>query len=622
MVFQRNVPHAMNGSLADIHAAELVLNIYESGLSGRLRFTQNKIRRDIYFRKGDIIFAHSSLSQERFGEILTRLGKIGADEFNAVVREVAEGKRLGETLVERGYISTMDLYVGLNYQVQHILYSVFDWDFGLYEFEEEIRNVQQEIAVRVSTPDLVVRGVRNITNLTVLDRAVGDEARVPLPQGTPRLRRTDFDYQEETILSCVDGKASIQQIRNLSKLTPLEFGRAMFSLLLCGIIGFYEEERHKTSEDPRNWTLNLFEPESEATQTVIPTSIEIPTRTQERRAIDTFSDAELRDLVIYTSEKFQTATDEDVLNLAPGFTQEDIQSSYDYLTAVFHHCYYSSDQFQDLKAILKSIVDRLAQAHRNLIKVDQHVELPPEILATSEVEADIVNPEEEGVGAAEAEDDTQVPEPENDTEITAVSNPFPEKMEIDDYPMSFEPPPPQSFEPPPPVEVETKQPEKSVVTPEAVYSTKPVLDFPIQISPMPEPTPPPKPKVEKVQSPATNSADMTLKELERLVSKNPSDVAFLRSFGKRLQEAGRPLEAEKQLLRALSIEPRNLENHFALADFYQTQGLKLKARNHLSIILQLDPNNERALTVLGVTKRKSMLYQVDLKNQQDAKNRT
>jgi len=424
-------------------------------------------------------------------------------------------------------------------------------------------------------------------------------------------------------------------------LTPLEFGRAMFSLLLCGIIGFYEEERPKASEDPRNWTLNLFEPESEITPTptVIPTSIEIPMRTQERRAIDTFTDAELRDLVIYTSEKFQTATDEEVLNLATGFTQEDIQSSYDYLTAIFHHCYYSSDQFQDLKAILKSIVDRLAQAHRNLIKVEHQVELPPEILATTEVETEIVNPEDDTVAAetdddtvaAGADEDTQVPvpEPESDTEITAVSNPFPERIEIaDDYPMSFEPPPPQSFAPPPlpplpavPVEVKTKQPEKAAPTPETVYSAKPVLDFPIQISPMPEPTPAPKPKQEKVQAPATFSNDMSLKELERLVSTNPSDVAFLRSFGKRLQEAGRPLEGEKQLLRALSIEPRNVENHFALADFYQAQGLKLKARNHLNIILQLDPDNERALAVLGVTKRKSMLFQVGAKNQQDEKNR-
>jgi tetratricopeptide (TPR) repeat protein len=621
MGFQRNVPHAMNGSLADIHAAELVLNIYESGFSGRLRFTQNKIRRDIYFRKGDIIFAHSSLPQERFGEILTRLGKIGAEEFNAVVREVAEGKRLGETLVERGYISTMDLYVGLNYQVQHILYSVFDWDFGLYEFEEEIRNVQQEIAVRVSTPDLVVRGVRNITNLTVLDRAVGDESRVPLPQGTPRLRRTDFDYQEETILSCVDGKTNIQQIRNLTKLTQLEFGRAMFSLLLCGIIGFYEEERPKTSEDPRNWTLNLFEPDTEITPTptVIPASIEIPMRAQERRAIDTFSDAELRDLIIYTSEKFQTSTDEEVLNLTPGFTQQDIQGSYDYLTAVFHHCYYSSDQFQDLKAILKSIVDRLAQSHRNLSKVEHQVELPPEIMGTSEVETNIENSEDDTV-AAQVEDDTQVPEPESDSEITAVSNPFPEKIEMaDDYPMSFEPPPQPVEPPPPPVEVKPKQAEKVAPTPETIYNPKPVLDFPIQISSMPESTQAAKPKAEKLQPSAVQSGDMSLKELERLVSTNPSDVAFLRSFGKRLQEAGRPLEGEKQLLRALSIEPRNVENHFALADFYQAQGLKLKARNHLNIILQLDPDNERALAVLGVTKRKNMLFQVGVKNHQDPK---
>jgi tetratricopeptide (TPR) repeat protein len=605
MAFQRNVPHAMNGSLADIHAAELVLNIYESGLSGRLRFTQNKIRRDIYFRKGDIIFAHSSLPEERFGEMLIRLGKIGADEFNAVVREVAEGKRLGETLVERGYISTMDLYVGLNYQVQHILYSVFDWDDGLYEFEEDIRNVQREIAVRVSTPDLVVRGVRNITNLSLLERAVGDVNQVVLHQGTPRLRRTDFDYQEETILSCVDGKSTIDQLRERSNLTPLEFGRAMFSLLLCGIVGFHEEERHKTSEDPRNWALNLFEPDTEPTQTVIPKSIEIPMRTQQRRPIDTFSDAELRDLVIYTVEKFQTASDEEVLNLAPGFTQEEIQSSYDYLTEIFHHCYYSSDQFHDVKDTLKAIVDRLAQAHRNLIKVVHLVELVPEIFVTSEVETEVVDTVDTEV-KTEVQDNI---DSEVEAEATDGINPFPQKIEVEDYPMQLEP------TPPPAAAVEPEQPVEASSTPEIIYSHHEPLEFPIQL-PTPEPTP--KPQPEKRAAVPYNS-DMTLKDLERAVSENPVNVEFLRNFGLRLQKARRALEGEKQLLRALAIEPRNLENHFALADFYQAQGLKLKARNHLNIILQLDPNNERALAVLGITKRKRMLYQIDIKTHQDPK---
>ncbi|HSE41368.1 MAG TPA: DUF4388 domain-containing protein, partial [Acidobacteriota bacterium] len=384
--------HSMNGSLADIHAAELVLNIYESGLSGRLRFTQNKIRRDIYFRKGDIIFAHSSLPEERFGEILIRLGKISDEEFNSVVREVAEGRRLGDTLVERGFITTMDLYVGLNYQVQHILYSVFDWDTGQYEFEEEIRSVQHEISVRVSTSNLVLRGVRNISNLNVLNRSIGDdESRIVLPQSTPRIQRSDFDYQEETVLSSVNGNRTVHELREATKLSSLEFGRAMFSLLLSGTIGFTQKDHHKAADDPANWSLNLFETEQKqrAPEPIVFTSdIQIPTRTQEQRPLDSFTPEELRDLIIFTHLKFQVATDEEVLNLMPGCTEEEIHQSYDYLTGIFHYCYYSADLFHDLKDTLKAIVDRLAQAHRNLTPVDESLNAAelhaPEVMTTTE----------------------------------------------------------------------------------------------------------------------------------------------------------------------------------------------------------------------------------------------
>ena len=69
------------------------------------------------------------------------------------------------------------------------------------------------------------------------------------------------------------------------------------------------------------------------------------------------------------------------------------------------------------------------------------------------------------------------------------------------------------------------------------------------------------------------------------------------------------MDAEKQLLHALEIDPRSVENHFALVDFYQAQGLKFKAFNHLNIILQLDPQNQRALDSLGLKKRKP-LYEI------------
>ncbi len=565
--------HKMNGSLADIHAAELVLNIYESGLSGRLRFTQHKIRRDIYFRKGDIIFAHSSLSEERFGEMLIKLGKISEEEFNAVVREVAEGRRLGDALVERGYITTMDLYVGLNYQVQHILYSVFDWDYGLYEFEEDIRSVQHEISVRVSTPNLVLRGVRNISNLIVLERSLGDdESRIVLPQGTPRIQRSDFDFQEETILSCVDGVTSIYELRKKSKLAPLEFGRAMFSLLLSGMVGFTVGEHQKSPEDPRNWSLNLFDapPEPPPTTPAV-LDIQIPTRSQEQRPLDSFTPEELRDLIDFTHLKFQVATDEEVLNLMSGCTEDEIQKSYDYLTGVFHYCYYSADLFHDLKDTLKAIVDRLAQAHRNLTQIDENSHAVE--LHSSEM--------------LEEAQDSFMNEPYPDVDFS------PTPINMDDYPE------PQQMKPAATVQKpEVIEPSPAV---ESIYSGQKSVDVPKQL--------PPEIKEEKPPFPPDH--EMTLKELKEALVQNPVDLDLLRQFGKKLQKAGHAKEGEQQLLRALEIEPSNVENHFALADFYQTQGLKLKAFRHLNIILQMDPNNEKALSVLGLPKRESILFKIE-----------
>ena len=154
-------------------------------------------------------------------------------------------------------------------------------------------------------------------------------------------------------------------------------------------------------------------------------------------------------------------------------------------------------------------------------------------------------------------------------------------------------------------QIETPHPEEPFPAPAGIYSDQDALDVPIPLPPMNE---------QERHASVEYTGEMTLRELEEALTVNPVDVDFLRDFGKKLQQAGRPREGEKQLLRALEIEPRNLENHFALADFYQAQGLKLKAFTYLNMILQLDPNNKKALSVLGVSKRKSMLYQIEHSN--------
>ncbi len=104
--------------------------------------------------------------------------------------------------------------------------------------------------------------------------------------------------------------------------------------------------------------------------------------------------------------------------------------------------------------------------------------------------------------------------------------------------------------------------------------------------------------------------ELSMADLEDQLKKDPANTTLLRLLSKKLRNAGKATEAEKRLLRALELEPQNVENHFALADFYQDLGLKIKAFRHLNIVFQLQPDNERAMELLSVKKRKKPLFEI------------
>src|SRR5262245_45178450 len=140
----------MQGNLSEINVADLVAEIYYSKKTGILRLSQGEVKKSLYFKEGSIVLAHSNLKHERLGEILLRLGKITEDEFNAVQKRLQQGIRLGQALYERGFLGSGEVTSGVNYQLQQIVYSVFNWDRGEYDFVERERPVYEDIMVETS----------------------------------------------------------------------------------------------------------------------------------------------------------------------------------------------------------------------------------------------------------------------------------------------------------------------------------------------------------------------------------------------------------------------------------------------------------------------------------------
>jgi tetratricopeptide (TPR) repeat protein len=508
------------GSLAQFNVADLAAELHLAGRTGILRLSQAGIKKSIYFKSGRIVFVHSSVKHERLGEVLLRLGKITEEEFAQVSVDLEEGRRLGQALLQKGFLSASEINSGVSYQLQQILFSVFNWDSGDYEFVDRERPVFEDIMVEVSTPALIIDGIRNITNLLVLERGIGRNEDAVLMPGSNgrRLARTNMDFSEETILAGVDGKTTIRQLRSITRLQPHEFGRALYCLLISGMVHLKGSAKREVIPQPEKKQFNGLNTQPMPT-TDYPKGIPV-----QAARLKTHSEAELRELIITTEKKFKDATDEEVLNVLPDFSGDEIQKAYNNLTNIFHPPYVAFERFRDLKDSLKTIIDRMAEAHQNLMKRKSTQQLLEEGFS---LEIEVPFEEADLSGSSEA--------PNHESKI------IPEAEDLSDFLIA------------------TSGNESHGV-------------------------------VQNVQDDVSNSSE--LKELVR-----------------KLQESGNAMDAEKHLLHALETNPQSVENHFALVDFYQTQGLKFKAFKHLNIILQLDPRNQRALDLLGLKRRKP-LYEI------------
>ena len=141
--------------------------------TGPLRIARGKIGKTLYFSEGRLIFATSTDPDDRLGEMLLRKGLISYRALEESVRAIKAGKRQGTLLVESGAIRSKDLVDGVTEQVQEIIYSVFQWEEGSFEFQEGDLPSREVIVLRMSTADLIMEGVRRIQKWTRIRRGVG-----------------------------------------------------------------------------------------------------------------------------------------------------------------------------------------------------------------------------------------------------------------------------------------------------------------------------------------------------------------------------------------------------------------------------------------------------------------
>ena len=198
-------------------AAMLLARMFAQGATGRIAFRRDEVETIVYFDHGRPVFASSNEPRDRMGELLLREGKITASQYERCQTVVAEsGRRMGEILVDFGYLKRRELLPAVRRHVEDLVYSLFGWERGTYTITVDAEPCAERIRLSRHPAALILEGLRRKFDRGSLERLIGPPSTVVEVRDRERLggvvHMGDLAPEERAALATFDGQADLAQV--------------------------------------------------------------------------------------------------------------------------------------------------------------------------------------------------------------------------------------------------------------------------------------------------------------------------------------------------------------------------------------------------------------------------
>jgi len=236
------------GSIESFGIADLfsVLNMTQK--TGVLTVWSEDAMKTIYFRKGEIVYASSNLPEDRLGDILYKTGKLKKGMLEEVEKTISTSKRFGEILLQKGLIAPKDLWWGVKYQLEEIIYSIFSFVTGEFLFIEGVSPEEDLVRFSLNTQNLLMEGFRRFDEWKLISEKIpSKDVILAIREKTPSV---ELSSTMEKILTVIDGKADVAEIIRRCELGEFTIYKILYQLLNAGVLHVLgKEEKPAAKED-------------------------------------------------------------------------------------------------------------------------------------------------------------------------------------------------------------------------------------------------------------------------------------------------------------------------------------------------------------------------------------
>jgi len=243
---------ALKGTLEDFSLADIFQLIGIQKKTGVLTLKRSGEVVTVTFVDGDVVTADALQRrlEDRLGTVLVKSGRLTEPQLQEALRiQKNTLKRLGNVLVENKFIDAAGLRDALQVQIGQMVYRLFRWRDGEYDFSQDARpDYDKELAVPMSAESILMEGARILDEWPMIEKSIRSfqtiwrHANVEISAAAGRVAAggagegeaaagITLSDEERLVHALVDGKRTVQEIVERSTLSEFDTCRILHELI-------------------------------------------------------------------------------------------------------------------------------------------------------------------------------------------------------------------------------------------------------------------------------------------------------------------------------------------------------------------------------------------------------
>ncbi|MGH1348107.1 MAG: DUF4388 domain-containing protein [Nannocystales bacterium] len=226
------------GDLGDLELPRMLWSLHRSRYTGRVDLHQGRVEKQLWLEQGELVFASSSEPEDRLVNALVRRGLLTRTQYDAARSLAAKDpRRVGQLLVEAGFLKADALPEAIRTQVLGIVTSAFVWRRGQWSLEENAL-CDEAVQLEESVARILVSGVLDRFDAPQLEALVGGlDGYVRLSSSArPETLALDLglDASSQGLLTMLDGRHDLSEVCASAGLPDRVVLATVYGLLVVG----------------------------------------------------------------------------------------------------------------------------------------------------------------------------------------------------------------------------------------------------------------------------------------------------------------------------------------------------------------------------------------------------